>query len=51
LSFIFSTVLGRSIVVHAKDSGGPRVGCANMKLISESFVRKELIFKKTTAAK
>ncbi|CAB4012783.1 Superoxide dismutase [Cu-Zn] 1 [Paramuricea clavata] len=45
-----NTILGRSIVVHAKDSGGHRVGCANMKLISKSFVRKELIFKKTTPA-
>ena len=43
-----NTILGRSIVVHAKDSGAPRVGCANMKLISKSFVRKQLIFKKTT---
>jgi hypothetical protein len=44
----FSTVLGRSIVVHAKDSGAPRVGCANVKLISKSFVRKEMIFKNTS---
>ncbi|XP_028390949.1 uncharacterized protein LOC114515825 [Dendronephthya gigantea] len=44
-----NTILGRSIVVHAKDGGGSRIGCANMKLISKSFVEKRLTFQNTTA--
>lgn len=39
-----NSILGRSIVVHAKDSEGPRLGCASLQTNSSSFVKKELTF-------
>ena len=45
---IVVAVLGRSIVVHDKNAGGPRLGCANIETSSTKFVHKKLTFKKTT---
>lgn len=44
-----NSILGRSIVVHTKDAGAPRLGCANLETTGSSFSKKEFTYKKNSA--
>lgn len=42
LDLMFSSVVGRGIVVHAENAGGARLACATIKPVASLYVEKTL---------